>query len=94
MRYYYFILILFLSNAAAIAQKDTVFIWVDGLCGMCKNRIEKEAIKVEGVGAVNYNVYNNILSVVPSSAAFNNNTLQMAIAGIDDTLGKQQCQPL
>ena len=82
MRYYYFILILFLSNAVAIAQQDTVFIWVDGLCGMCKNRIEKEAIKVEGVGAVNYNVYNNILSVVPSSARFNNEALQMAIAGI------------
>lgn len=82
MRYYYFIFILFLSNAVAIAQQDTVFIWVDGLCGMCKNRIEKEAIKVEGVGAVNYNVYNNILSVVPSSARFNNEALQMAIAGI------------
>ena len=82
MRYYYFILILFLSNAVANAQQDTVFIWVDGLCGMCKNRIEKEAIKVEGVGAVNYNVYNNILSVVPSSARFNNEALQMAIAGI------------
>ncbi|MEY4048000.1 MAG: hypothetical protein RL284_1551, partial [Bacteroidota bacterium] len=94
MRYYYFILILFLSNAAAIAQKDTVFIWVDGLCGMCKNRIEKEAIKVEGVGAVNYNVYNNILSVVPSSAAFNNNTLQMAIAGIGHDTEKYKADSL
>ena len=94
MRYSYFILILFLSNAAAIAQKDTVFIWVDGLCGMCKNRIEKEAIKVEGVGAVNYNVYNNILSVVPSSASFNNNTLQMAIAGIGHDTEKYKADSL
>lgn len=94
MRYSFFILILFLSNATAIAQKDTVFIWVDGLCGMCKNRIEKEAIKVEGVGAANYNVYNNILSVIPSSVAFNKDKLQLAIAGIGHDTEKYKADSL
>jgi len=94
MRYFFFLPVLFLFNAALCAQQDTVYIWVDGLCGMCKNRIEKEAVKVDGVGAVNYNVYNNILSVVPSSSLFNKDKLQMAVAGIGHDTEKYKADSL
>ena len=85
---------MFTSAVVLTAQQDTVYIWVDGLCGMCKNRIEKEALKVEGVGAVNYNVFKNILSVVPSSLKFDNDNLQKAIAGIGHDTEKYKADSL
>lgn len=94
MRYLVFIYYMFTSAVVLTAQQDTVYIWVDGLCGMCKNRIEKEALKVEGVGAVNYNVFKNILSVVPSSLKFDNDNLQMAIAGIGHDTEKYKADSL
>lgn len=35
--------------AAEAAEKDSLTIWVNGACGMCKSRIEKAALTVKGV---------------------------------------------
>jgi hypothetical protein len=82
MRHFLFWVFMCSSLAGLKGQQDTLFIWVDGLCGMCKNRIEKEAIKVVGVRAVQYNVYQNLLAVVPGTSDFDMDKLQMAVAAI------------
>jgi len=47
-------LLFFLAKAEA--QTDTISFFVDGVCGMCKTRIEKNALQVEGVQEATWNM--------------------------------------
>ncbi|MDA3823655.1 MAG: hypothetical protein PF450_13735 [Bacteroidales bacterium] len=38
-------------------------IWVDGVCGMCKDRIEKAALNTRGVKTANWNVESKMLKL-------------------------------
>ncbi len=50
-------------NAAQVQEQDTMSIWVNGLCGMCKNRIENAALKVRGVDSADWNIESRMLKV-------------------------------
>ena len=44
-------------------ESDTLSIWVNGLCGMCKTRIETAALKVRGVESANWDTETRMLSI-------------------------------
>ena len=58
-----FILIVF-GFSAMFSQTQVEKFFVDGVCGMCKDRIEKSCIKVKGIKMVNWNLDNRQIKVV------------------------------
>ena len=59
---------------------DSLSIWVDGLCGMCKTRIEEAAQTVRGVETALWNVETHQLSVTVDPNKFKLNKLHYKIA--------------
>lgn len=55
---------------------------VDGICMMCKKRIEKAALKSKGVKSANYNIDKKELFVIIDARKTDKKTLQQAIANI------------
>ncbi len=56
-----FTILFLLSFTLAFSQTKTDTFFVDGVCGMCKERIENSCIKVKGIKMVNWNVDNRML---------------------------------
>lgn len=69
-------------------------IYVDGVCNSCKNRIEKNSLKVKGVKYANWNVETHLLSLIIDERKTDLTKVQEAIAkaGHDNTTidGKSQ----
>ncbi len=61
-------------------KSDSLSIWVDGLCGMCKTRIEEAAQTVRGVETALWNVETHQLSVTVDPNKFKLNKLHYKIA--------------
>ena len=59
-----FIGLLFLFQLTIIAQNKSEKIFVDGVCMMCENRIEKNGIKLKGVKMVDWNMDDRMLTVL------------------------------
>lgn len=86
------ILILFLLTGIGIindnlkaqdtVQSDTVQIWVDGICGMCQERIENVAISTIGVRFAFWDVDTKILSITRSPEPFDVNDLHRGLTDI------------
>lgn len=53
---------------------------VDGVCGMCKERIEKAAVKAKGVKSANWNVETHELKLIYNEARTDLATIQQSIA--------------
>ena len=66
-----FVLIV-LSCSSIFSQTQIETFFVDGVCGMCKDRIEKSCIKVEGIKMVNWNLDNRQIKVIYISRKFRN----------------------
>ncbi|HIG89647.1 MAG: cation transporter [Flavobacteriaceae bacterium] len=53
-----------LSYSSIFSQTQIETFFVNGVCGMCKDRIEKSCIKVEGIKMVNWNLDNRQIKVI------------------------------
>lgn len=65
------------QNTAAKATFE-----VDGVCGMCKVRIEKAAIKTKGVKTANWDVGSHQLSLIYNEKKTDLKTIQQNIANV------------
>lgn len=64
---------------------DTLKIWVDGVCGMCKDRVEKAAVATKGVESADWNIEFRELTVIAKGEGLDADQLQknIALAGHD-----------
>lgn len=68
--------------AMAQNKKAKAAIEVDGVCLMCKYRIEKAAIKTKGVKAASWNVQTHVLSLVYDEGKTDLTTIKQNIANV------------
>ena len=61
---YLFISIFLLVTLNSFSQTKSAKIVVDGVCMMCKERIEKKAIDVKGIKLADWDLDNRVLKVV------------------------------
>lgn len=61
---------------------DTLAVHVDGLCGMCRSRIEKAAMLAKGVESASWEMDTRILTVVADPAKFKPNRLHYRVASV------------
>lgn len=59
---------------------DTLQIWVDGICGMCKDRIEEAAYQTVGLRFANWEVETKTLTITRSPEPFSEEQLHQHIA--------------
>ena len=71
------------SKQAAVAQSTkTATFEVGGKCGMCKNRIEKAALGLEGVKLANWNLERKVLAVKYDPAKVTEADIQKQVASV------------
>ncbi|NBC08760.1 MAG: TonB-dependent receptor [Bacteroidetes bacterium] len=61
---------------------DTLQIWVDGICGMCKDRIEEAAYQTVGVAFAEWDIPNKTLTITRSPEPFEEQELHENIAAV------------
>jgi cation transport ATPase len=73
-----------LVGLSAEAQKKNakVSIEVDGICGMCKKRIEKAALQTKGVKFATWNIESHQLSMIIDERKTNLKKIQKNIAAV------------
>lgn len=69
-------------QSALFAQANTTSFFVDGVCGMCKERIETAALQVKGVKKANWDVNQHQLTVIFQPKRFEEDRLHKAIAAV------------
>ena len=77
-------------NAQQLKKNAKISMEVDGVCMMCKNRIEKAALNTKGVKYANWNVKTHELIVIMDERKTNSKTVceNLANAGHDSKLAK------
>ncbi|MEZ5000634.1 MAG: cation transporter [Bacteroidales bacterium] len=75
------ILVISVVTLSAQTEKKEKFL-VAGECGMCKSRIEKAAVAVEGVVAAEWNQENKMLEVTLSGEQVEINDVHKAVAAV------------
>jgi outer membrane receptor for ferrienterochelin and colicins len=63
-------------------QNDTLQLWVDGVCGMCQERIQNVAISTIGVRYANWDAATKMLTITRSPEPFNVNDLHQGLTSI------------
>jgi outer membrane receptor for ferrienterochelin and colicin/copper chaperone CopZ len=77
------IISLFLFSLNTFAQSEKkVTLFVDGLCGMCKDRIEAAALKTKGVLKADWDMSSKILTVNVNTEIFKESNLHKKIAAV------------
>ncbi len=73
-----------------LAQEDSTTIYVNGLCSMCKDRIEEAAVKVKGVISADWEIGSHKLTVTTNKSRFKEDKLHEAVAlvGHDTKMAK------
>ncbi|NRB46076.1 MAG: TonB-dependent receptor [Saprospiraceae bacterium] len=61
------LMLLCLVAEVGLSQRDTSSLFVDGVCGMCEDRIETAASKVKGVIQADWDVDSRILNLITKS---------------------------
>lgn len=82
------VFLLLLCSTPSWAQKKEERFWVDGVCGMCEERIEKALLRTKGVWVADWNVDTHIATVVfnPSKVSLPGLHKIVAAAGHDTRL--------
>jgi len=75
-----FVLLMGLSSSSLWAQKVEVTFWVDGICGMCEDRIETALLNTKGVWAAEWNASNHQVAVVYNPKKIMELDLHQAVA--------------
>ena len=74
---------LFLGTGVYAQNKNTrAAIEVDGVCGMCKERIEKASIKTKGVKSAVWNIQSHELKLIFDERKTNVATIEKNIAAV------------
>tara|TARA_R100000306_G_C4267034_1_gene88201 strand:- start:84 stop:521 length:438 start_codon:yes stop_codon:yes gene_type:complete len=68
--------------AQAQDKNAKVAFQVDGVCGMCQERIEKAAIRTKGVKSAKWNVHTHYLSVIFDERKTNLETIHQSVANV------------
>jgi copper chaperone CopZ len=76
------LVLFFLPIEAKQAESDSVSVWVDGLCGMCKTRIEEAALSVRGVQEASWDMDTKILDLTVDPEKFKSQKLHYKIASV------------
>jgi copper chaperone CopZ len=71
-----------LFNSTLLAQSGTSSFFVDGVCGMCKTRIETAALQVKGIKKADWDVDKHQLTVDYDTKNYDADRLQQAIAAV------------
>lgn len=66
-------------NTSLLAQENTFSLFVDGICGMCEERIEKAALQVDGVTAAAWEVDTRMLSITTDNPQFDEEQIHWAV---------------
>lgn len=69
-------------NGIEAQNPDSLNLWVNGLCGMCKNRIEDAALKVRGVNTASWDSEIRMLSVTVNPEKFKERKLHYNVASV------------
>ncbi len=77
-----FVLLMGLSSSSLWAQKVEVTFWVDGVCGMCEDRIETALLNAKGVWAAEWNTSSHQVSVVYNPKKIKELDLHQAVAAV------------
>lgn len=81
------LLISIASKSRDINSSDTTIVWVDGACGMCRERIVETAEDVRGVESAQWNGRTKMLSVAHSDR-FKPERLHYALASVGHDTGE------
>lgn len=65
-----------------VPETDSLNIWVNGLCGMCKTRIETAAMKVRGVHTASWDAESLLLELTLNPEKFKEKKLHYQIASV------------
>lgn len=78
------VFVFFLVTTVVIGQNKNAraSIEVDGVCGMCKERIEKACIKTKGVKSANWNVDTHELKLIYDERKTDVKTISQNIAAV------------
>jgi len=77
-----FSILFLLSFSLSFSQTKTETFFVDGVCGMCKERIENSCIKVKGIKMVNWNVDSRQLKVIYNQKKINLPEIHKFVASV------------
>ena len=84
-----FFVIVFLFSINSYTQTKSVTIVVDGVCMMCENRIEKQAIDIKGIKLADWNLENRTLKLVYNEKHISINEIHKFIASIGHDTKKE-----
>ncbi len=78
------LLVVVLSTATTFSQNKNArsTIEVDGICGMCKQRIERASLNTKGVKSAVWNVETHVLSLIYDERKTNLETIEANIASV------------
>jgi copper chaperone CopZ len=85
-----FIILFLLSFSLSFSQTKTDAFFVDGVCGMCKERIENSCIKVKGIKMVNWNLENREIKVIYNTKKISIDEIHKFIASIGHDTKKEK----
>jgi outer membrane receptor for ferrienterochelin and colicins len=77
------VLLLYISVPNIFGQNENtnISIWVDGICGMCKDRIELAALDTRGVTTANWSIESKILKLTVDGR-FKENRIHYKLTGV------------
>ncbi len=78
------------SSAQQQAENPNVSIWVNGLCGMCEDRIQKAALRVPGVRTAVWDIDTKFLTVTTDPSKFDEGRLHKAVAAVGHDTEKEK----
>ena len=81
--------LLFLFSFKSISQTKSTVIIVDGVCMMCENRIEKQAIDIKGIKLADWNLENRTLKLVYNEKHISVDEIHKFIASIGHDTKKE-----
>ena len=81
--------LLFLLSVKSISQTKSTVIIVDGVCMMCENRIEKQAIDKKGIKLADWNLENRTLKLVYNEKHISVDEIHKFIASIGHDTKKE-----
>ena len=81
-------MITFLQTSFAQTNRHNMF--VDGVCGMCQQRIEQAVNQLEGVDSASWNVETRFLTVVVNKADFDESRIHKAVTDVGHDTDKMK----
>lgn len=85
-----FIILFLLSFSLSFSQTKTDAFFVDGVCGMCKDRIERSCIKVKGIRLADWNLENREIKVIYNAKKISIDEIHKFIASIGHDTKKEK----